>query len=91
MNYHEQMYRDNLYCHKHMKTHCQTCIDELTALGIQADKDLIAQQQGQIEALKADLDRLHRERDAFQGQCRVMAEENARYLNMLVDAGLLEQ
>jgi len=33
---------------------------------------------GEIERLKEDLDRLHRERDAFQQQCSVMAEENAR-------------
>ena len=32
---------------------------------------------GEIERLKADLDRLHRERDSFQRQCAVMAEENA--------------
>ena len=31
----------------------------------------------EIERLKEDLDRLHRERDAFQRQCAVMAEENA--------------
>jgi len=30
---------------------------------------------GEIERLKKDLDRLHRERDAFQRQCSVMAEE----------------
>jgi len=29
----------------------------------------------EIERLKDDLDRLHRERDAFQRQCSVMAEE----------------
>ena len=33
---------------------------------------------GEIERLKEDLDHLHRERDAFQQQCSVMAEENAR-------------
>jgi hypothetical protein len=33
---------------------------------------------GEMERLKADLDRLHRERDGFQQQCSVMAEENAR-------------
>jgi len=32
---------------------------------------------GEIERLKEDLDRLHRERDAFSRQCSVMAEENA--------------
>ena len=32
--------------------------------------------KGEMERLKADLDRLHRERDAFQRQCAVMAEEN---------------
>jgi predicted RNase H-like nuclease (RuvC/YqgF family) len=31
--------------------------------------------KGEIERLKEDLDRLHRERDAFQRQCSVMAEE----------------
>ena len=31
---------------------------------------------GEMERLKEDLDRLHRERDAFQRQCAVMAEEN---------------
>lgn len=38
---------------------------------------------------RADLDRLHRERDAFQEQCRVMAEENARVKAVLDDAHLL--
>jgi len=32
--------------------------------------------KGEIERLKEDLDRLHRERDAFSRQCSVMAEEN---------------
>ena len=32
---------------------------------------------GEIARLKDDLDRLHRERDSFQRQCAVMAEENA--------------
>jgi len=32
---------------------------------------------GELERLKEDLDRLHRERDSFQRQCAVMAEENA--------------
>jgi len=32
---------------------------------------------GEMERLKDDLDRLHRERDSFQRQCAVMAEENA--------------
>ena len=30
----------------------------------------------EVFQLRADLDRLHRERDAFQEQCRVMADEN---------------
>jgi FtsZ-binding cell division protein ZapB len=34
-----------------------------------------------IEQLKADLDRLHRERDSFAQQCSVMAEENSRLLD----------
>ena len=34
---------------------------------------------GEMERLKADLDRLHRERDSFQRQCAVMAEENATW------------
>lgn len=40
----------------------------------------------QIEKLKADLDRLHRERDSFQQQARVLAEEVER-LNGLFLAG----
>ena len=32
---------------------------------------------GEIARLKDDLDRLHRERDSFQRQCAVMAEEMA--------------
>ena len=35
--------------------------------------------KGEIERLKEDLDRLHRERDAFQRQCAVMAEENQQW------------
>lgn len=34
--------------------------------------------KGERESLKSDLDRLHRERDNFQQQCSVMAEENSR-------------
>ena len=34
---------------------------------------------GEIERLKEDLDRLHRERDAFSRQCSVMAEENQQW------------
>ncbi len=34
---------------------------------------------GEMERLKADLDRLHRERDSFQRQCAVMAEENVMW------------
>lgn len=43
--------------------------------------------------LKDDLDRLHRERDSFQRQCSIMAEENARLelesqrLNFLIKNG----
>ena len=48
-----------------------------------------------IERLSADLDRLHRERDNFQQQCSVMAEENARLeqdskrLEFLLTKGIL--
>ena len=35
--------------------------------------------KGEIERLKEDLGRLHRERDAFSRQCSVMAEENAMW------------
>jgi len=48
-----------------------------------------------IERLSADLDRLHRERDSFQRQCSVMAEENARLeqdskrLKFLITEGVL--
>lgn len=36
----------------------------------------------QIEKLKADLDRLHRERDSFQQQARVLAEEVERLIGL---------
>ena len=35
--------------------------------------------KGEIARLKDDLDRLHRERDAFSRQCSVMAEENQQW------------
>ena len=35
--------------------------------------------KGEIERLKEDLERLHRERDSFQRQCAVMAEENQQW------------
>ena len=38
------------------------------------DKDVL---RGEIARLRVDLDRLHRERDSFQRQCAVMAEEMA--------------
>ena len=38
---------------------------------------------GEIARLRDDLDRLHRERDSFQRQCSVMAEENERLMAML--------
>jgi len=34
-----------------------------------------------VKQLKQDLDRLHRERDNFQLQCSVMAEENQRLID----------
>ena len=40
------------------------------------DKDVL---RGEIARLRVDLDRLHRERDAFQRQCAVMAEENQQW------------
>ena len=51
--------------------------------------------KGEIERLSDDLDRLHRERDSFQQQCSVMAEENARLeqdskrLKFLISEGVL--
>jgi len=40
--------------------------------------------QEEITALKADLDRLHRERDSFQQQARVLAEEVERLNNLFL-------
>ena len=39
---------------------------------------IVVEQAKEITALKNDLDRLHRERDSFQQQARVLAEENER-------------
>lgn len=41
----------------------------------------------EITALKTDLDRLHRERDSFQQQARVLAEEVERLSSMFVGDG----
>ena len=44
-------------------------------------RDLVvfgSEQAVEIQILKNDLDRLHRERDSFQQQARVLAEENER-------------
>lgn len=45
------------------------------------DQSLIVTQAKQIAQLQSDLDRLHRERDSFQRQCAVMAEENQRLID----------
>ena len=39
---------------------------------------IVVEQAKEITALKNDLDRLHRERDSFQQQALVLAEENER-------------
>ena len=45
---------------------------------VQTDSDVdISTVKRTLARLSADLDRLHRERDSFQRQCSVMAEENA--------------
>ena len=54
-----------------------------------AAAELAVQADAEIAQLRADLDRLHRERDSFQEQCRVMAEENARVKAVLRDAYVL--
>lgn len=51
--------------------------------------------KSEIERLSDESDRLHRERDSFQQQCSVMAEENARLeqdskrLDFLLTKGIL--
>jgi len=63
-------------------------INENTILRAKADaflKSCKAYEESN-ETLKADLDRLHRERDSFQQQARVLAEEVER-LNSLFLAG----
>lgn len=39
---------------------------------------IVVEQAKELTILKNDLDRLHRERDSFQQQARVLAEENER-------------
>lgn len=39
---------------------------------------IVVEQAKEITTLKADLDRMHRERDSFQQQARVLAEEIER-------------
>ena len=45
------------YCHKHRRHNCQTCIDELVSLGIQADKERIAALEATVASLKKDVDK----------------------------------
>lgn len=50
------------YCHKHgkgMYSRCQDCIDELVALGIQADKERIAELVCENERLAGDMSRCY--------------------------------
>ena len=61
-------------------------INENTILRAKADaflKSCKAYEESN-EILKADLDRLHRERDSFQQQARALAEEVERLSSMLV-------
>jgi hypothetical protein len=51
------------YCHKHGKgmfSRCQDCIDELVAIGIQADKDRIAELVRENARLANDMSRCYR-------------------------------
>jgi len=60
-------------------------INENTILRAKADaflKSCKAYEESN-ETLKADLDRLHRERDNFQQQCSAMAEENLRLMQQI--------
>jgi len=53
-------------------------------------RDLVifsSEQAVEIQILKNDLDRLHRERDSFQQQARVLAEEVERLSSMFVGDG----
>ena len=90
MNYHSRIMNIRNTCQNTEKT-SQVIYAHGHRDARHAAAELAIAHDQEMERVKADLDRLHRERDAFQDQCRVMAEENARYLNMLVDAGLLEQ
>ena len=45
------------YCHKHGRHNCQVCIDELVSIGIQADKDRIAELEARIAELEPDAER----------------------------------
>lgn len=40
------------YCHKHSSYNCNACMDELVALGIQADKDRIAALEKEVYELE---------------------------------------
>lgn len=53
---------------------------------IETDKPFVFEKQD-TNALKNDLDRMHRERDSFQQQARVLAEEVERLSSMFVDDG----
>jgi len=66
-------------------------INENTILRAKADaflKSCKAYEESN-ETLKADLDRLHRERDNFQQQCSAMAEENLRLMQQIENIKIL--
>lgn len=70
-------------CHKHGRRNCQTCIDELVSLGIQADKERIAELEETVKSIKKDVDKwmiLYKSADLRLTQA---LSDNQRYLSEL--------
>jgi hypothetical protein len=68
-----------LTLHKQFADFFESTTKKLQVLSI--DKKLM---KGELDSLKNDLDRLHRERDSFQQQARVLAEEVERLNNLFL-------
>lgn len=69
------------YCHKHSKgmySRCQDCIDELTALGIQSDKDKIAELDAEVRELRNANSLLREENERLRIENAALRADSAR-------------
>jgi len=55
------------YCHTHRQHNCTTCADEILSLGIQADKDRIAELESDVAELQANAARFLKLKAMYHG------------------------